>query len=456
MTIDFICAPFRGGFFAHLPQRFDCQPDLLFGVGRGEREAQRAAVDGHRREQRGRDQDAVLPKHIARLDDVGYSADPYADQREQSVVVHGEPQVASPRDQLPGQAQQTPADNRSLVVLGDPQPRQGARQASRGARPGEDSGRRHGQPSLLVFVRATDEGGHRGKRLRHAADVDDVVAVAQAEVADDAVAQLPVGVVRRGVLAYDAETVGVVHVHPGAVLARQPRELRKRRIGAGHRVDAVYGYYLPGPLPMVLQPLLQVVRVVVVEPVHDRTPGSGELGRLLHRIVGGPIQEDRAVAAREHGQDAAVEQGDGWKHQDVRGPDEPCDLPLEVLVDLRRSHGHGPARVRAPTLYRHRDRGLNRGVQIQAQVLRGREIRVPAPVDLDVPTVLLAHDGTELRNPPEYPLLQLCEPVRRRRIPCAGFGGFAYRAADVFDRPQIGDAVIAKLQTHLEGHLHLD
>ena len=95
MTIDFIRAPFRDGFFAHLPQRFDRQPNLLFGVGRGEREAKRAAVDGHRGEQRGRDQDAVLPKHVARLDDVGYGADPYADERLAKLAVgHGPEKTA--------------------------------------------------------------------------------------------------------------------------------------------------------------------------------------------------------------------------------------------------------------------------------------------------------------------------------------------------------------------------
>ena len=34
--------------FADLPQRFDRSPDLVFGVGRGDREAQRTAVDRHR------------------------------------------------------------------------------------------------------------------------------------------------------------------------------------------------------------------------------------------------------------------------------------------------------------------------------------------------------------------------------------------------------------------------
>jgi hypothetical protein len=49
------------------------------------------------------------------------------------------------------------------------------------------------------------------------------------------------------------------------------------------------------------QPPFQIARVVVVEPVHGRTPGLGELGRLLHGGVGGPVQEDNAVGARETG-----------------------------------------------------------------------------------------------------------------------------------------------------------
>ena len=95
---------------ADLPQRFNCQPNLLFGIGRGDREAQRTAIDGHRRKQGGRDQDAVLPKDVAGLNDVIYGADPHANERKQLVVINGETRRASSRDQLPGQAQQALAN----------------------------------------------------------------------------------------------------------------------------------------------------------------------------------------------------------------------------------------------------------------------------------------------------------------------------------------------------------
>lgn len=71
----------REQLFADLPQRFDRSLDLVFGVGRSDREAQRTAVDRHRGKQGRRDQDAVLPQDIAGLDDVGYVADSRANNR---------------------------------------------------------------------------------------------------------------------------------------------------------------------------------------------------------------------------------------------------------------------------------------------------------------------------------------------------------------------------------------
>src|SRR5918998_5357194 len=100
----------------------------------------------------------------------------------------------------------------------------------------------------------------------------------------------------------------------------------------------------------------------MVEPIHGRTVGPGELGRLLHGVVGCSIQKDHAVTARKDGQDTAVEQGDGWEQQDVRGPDKPRDLLLQVLEDLLGGHGPSPARMYAPTFYRLEDRSLNRGM----------------------------------------------------------------------------------------------
>src|SRR5215208_3606426 len=316
--------------------------------------------------------------------------------------------------------------------------------------------------SLFRFVCAADEGGHRGERLRHPPDVDYLLAVAQTEVADDAVAPIPVGVVRRGALADHAKTVGVVHVHPGAVLARQPRELRQGRIVPGHRVDSVYGCYLPGSLSVKLEPTFQIVWIIVVEPVHGRTSRFGELGCLLHGSVGGPVQEDNAVGAREDGQHAAVEEGDGREHQYVRDPDKPRDLLLQILVDLRGGHGPGPARMRAPTPYRIDDRSQNLRVQVQAEVVGGREIGVPASSDLDVPAVLLAYNDAELRDLPEYLVLQpdetdglRCdEPVRFRRLPRDCLTSVAHHGADVLHHPQLGDDRIAQL--YLEGCLHLD
>jgi hypothetical protein len=117
---------------------------------------------------------------------------------------------------------------------------------------------------------------------------------------------------------------------------------------------------------MELQPLLKIIRIVMVEPVHCCTVGSSKLGCLLDRIVGRSIQEDHAVTARKDAQDAAVKQGDGREHQDVRCPDKSGDLPFQVLVELRGGHGPSPARVHAPTFYRIGDRSVNRGVKIQA------------------------------------------------------------------------------------------
>ena len=57
----------------------------------------RTAVDGYRRKQGGRDQDAVLPKNIAGLDDVGHGTDSYANERKQPVVIDDETCRALPR-----------------------------------------------------------------------------------------------------------------------------------------------------------------------------------------------------------------------------------------------------------------------------------------------------------------------------------------------------------------------
>src|SRR5918997_6461850 len=100
----------------------------------------------------------------------------------------------------------------------------------------------------------------------------------------------------------------------------------------------------------------------MVEPIHNRTVGSGELGSLLDGVVGGSIQKDHAVSARKDGQDTAVEQGDGWEQQNVRSPDKPRNLLLQVFEDLLGGHSARPAWVHAPTFYRLDHRSLNRGM----------------------------------------------------------------------------------------------
>jgi hypothetical protein len=103
-----------------------------------------------------------------------------------------------------------------------------------------------------------------------------------------------------------------------------------------------------GLLTMEVQLPLQIVWIVVIEPIHNRAARPRQLGCLLHGIVSGAIQEDDAVAAREDGQDTAVQEGDGRKDQDVWGPDKPCEFPFEIVVQARGRHGPRPARMDAP------------------------------------------------------------------------------------------------------------
>jgi hypothetical protein len=90
--------------------------------------------------------------------------------------------------------------------------------------------------------------------------------------------------------------VGVVHVQRGVVLPDQGGEGREVGRVAGHGVDAVHADDPRRGTPAE-QPL-DVLDVPGAEPAHRGAPGTGDHGRIVQRLVGADIHQQRSLSGQ--------------------------------------------------------------------------------------------------------------------------------------------------------------
>ena len=133
--------------------------------------------------------------------------------------------------------------------------------------------------------------------------------VVLADMLDDAVAADAVGrelVVTA--LTQHAETVRVVDVEQGVVLAREPRERRQVERVPRHAVDAVNADEARHRTAL-LEQALEIVRVLELKALHGRAACARELAALVDRLVRAGLDVD-CSRAREHRDHRHVDQGD--------------------------------------------------------------------------------------------------------------------------------------------------
>jgi hypothetical protein len=288
--------------------------------------------------------------------------------------------------------------------------------------------RRRGDLEQLLDVgRAGDERQQRRVRLGEAADQHDVV-VRLAGVADDAVAARAVR--RRLVgraLADDAEAVRVVDVQQGAVLAGDGGEGADVRGVAGHAVDAVHNHQAGG-VALGAQQLVEVVGVLEAEALARGAAGARDLAAVVDRLVRAGVHEDRARGGeqRDHGH---VDVRDRRQQQGVLAAEQVREALLDLLVQRRAAEQARPAGVGAPPVQVLRDRLDDLPVEVEAEVVAGREVRQPVVADADHAAVDLVDHGVHHRMG-VLEVLQVAdrlEPMLDSGTPTARRGGRGLR-----------------------------
>ena len=256
-------------------------------------------------------------------------------------------------------------------------------------------GRRGDLEQVLDVGGAGDEGQQRGVGLREAADEHDVV-VALVAVAHHAVAAAAVdrGLVGTA-LADDAEAVGVVDVEQGAVLAGDGREGADVGRVAGHAVDAVHADQA-GAVALGAQQLVEMVGILEAEALDRRAARTRHLAAVVDRLVGPRVEEDRARGGQQR-DDRHVDVGDRRQHERVLGAQQRRQALLDLLVEDRAAEQARPARVRAPLVEVGRDRVDDLAVEIEAEVVAGREVGQPVVADADHAPVDLVDDRVHHR-----------------------------------------------------------
>ena len=275
---------------------------------------------------------------------------------------------------------------------------------------------------VLDLGRAGDEGEQRRVGLGEAADEHDVV-VGLVAVADDAVAARAVhGRLVRAALADDAEAVGVVDVEQGAVLARDRREGADVGRVAGHAVDAVHADEA-GRVALGLEQLVEVVGVLEAEALDGGAAGAGDLAAVVDGLVGAGVEEDRARGRqqRDHGH---VDVRDRRQHERVLAAEQLGQARLDLLVDDRAAEQARPARVGAPRVEVGGDRLDDLAVEVEAEVVAGREVGEPVVADADHAAVDLVDDRVHhrMRGLERLEVAAGVEPVLDPRPPAARRG----------------------------------
>jgi hypothetical protein len=236
------------------------------------------------------------------------------------------------------------------------------------------------------------------------------VVVRLAEVADDTVTPPSErgGLVLRS-LSDDTEAVGVVDVEQSVVLAGEPRECRQIGGVAGHAVDPVHADEA-GARVVRTEQTLEVVGIRVPEAVDACTVHGRHLTAVVDRLVRARI-EKHGTGAREHRNHRRMDQRDRREDERVLAAEQRGELLLDLLVQSRAAEQPRPAGMGAPALEVGGDRGDDLAVEIEAQVVAGREVGKPAIPDPDHPAVDLVDHGVRHRVRP----LQLGEVLAGRQ-----------------------------------------
>jgi hypothetical protein len=226
--------------------------------------------------------------------------------------------------------------------------------------------------------------------------------------------------------------VGVVDVEQRAVLAGDGGERADVRGVAGHAVDAVHDHQAGG-VALGAQELVEVVGVLEAEALDGGAAGAGDLAAVVDRLVRAGVHEDRARGGeqRDHGH---VDVRDRGQQQRVLAAEQVGEALLDVLVQRRASEQARPARVRAPRAQVLGDRLDDLLVEVEPEVVAGREVGEPVVADADHAAVDLVDDGVH-HGMGVLEVLQVAdrlEPVVDPRPAGAGRGGLGLGRAETW------------------------
>ena len=139
-----------------------------------------------------------------------------------------------------------------------------------------------------------------------------------------------------------------------------------------------------------------MVGVLEAEAVDRGAAGAGDLAAVVDRLVRARVQEDRARRGeqRDHGH---VDVRDGRQDERVLAAEQRGEALLDLLVEGRAAEQARPARVRAPGVEVRGDRLDDLAVEVEAEVVAGREVGEPVVADADHAAVDLVDDGVHHR-----------------------------------------------------------
>ena len=164
---------------------------------------------------------------------------------------------------------------------------------------------------------------------------------------------------------------------------------------AGHGVDPVHAHQAR-LAARAAQQLVEVLGVFETEALHGGAVRARHLGAVVDRLVCARVEEDRA-RPREHGDRREVDVGDRRQHQRVRAAQQRGEALLDLLVQRRAAQQPRPARMRTPRVQVRRHRLDDLAVQIEPEVVAGREVRQPPRPHADHASVDLLDHGVHHR-----------------------------------------------------------
>ena len=165
------------------------------------------------------------------------------------------------------------------------------------------------------------------------------------------------------------------------MVARDGREGADVGRVAGHAVDAVHAYESRG-VALGTQQLVEMVGVLEPEPLDRRAARTRDLAAVVDRLVRAGVQEDRARRGqqRDHGH---VDVRDRRQDERVLAAEQLGEARLDLLVQHRAAEQPRPARVGAPRVQVRGNRVDDLAIEVEAEVVAGREVGQPLVADPD-------------------------------------------------------------------------